>query len=96
LQALDSQEAGANGPRSGPRSRSGPDFGPADATQGFNLEGKLDGPVSKLQVLGFQTFEQVVTPFAVGSRAGAAGPRKLENGSGFFPVRYASASYPAH
>jgi hypothetical protein len=69
--------------------------------QGLNLERELYGPVSKLQILGFQPFEQVpiVTPVpsvGIGSRARSAGPRKLVNRSGFLPVRYADASYPTH
>jgi hypothetical protein len=62
--------------------------------QGLYLEHELYGPVSKLQILRFQSLEQV--PVEVRSPAGPAGPRKLENGSGFLPVRNASASYPTH
>jgi hypothetical protein len=78
--------------------RSGPDLEPANATQGLNLERKLNSPVSKLQVLGFQAFKHalVLTSFAINSWAGATGPRKLENGGRFLAVREASASYPAH
>jgi hypothetical protein len=55
----------------------------------LNLERKLYGPASKRQILGFQIFDQVsvVAPVAIGSRAGLAGPRKLEDGSGFLTVR---------
>jgi hypothetical protein len=60
--------------------------------QDLNLERKLDGLVAKFPVLGFQSLEQIpiVTPFSapgIRSRPGPAGPRKLENGSGFLVVR---------
>ena len=71
---------------------SGPFLGPATMTQDLNLERKLDGLVAKFPVLGFQSLEQIpiVTPFSapgIRSRPGPAGPRKLENGSGFLVVR---------
>jgi hypothetical protein len=64
----------------------------------LNLKRELYGPVSKLQILGFQTLKQVsvVAAVAVGSRDSLAGPRKLENQSGFFPISQVGASCCAH
>jgi hypothetical protein len=60
--------------------------------QDLDLERKLDRLVAKLPVLGFQSLDQIPidTPFStpgIRSRAGPAGPRKLENGSGFLAIR---------
>jgi hypothetical protein len=48
--------------------------------QGLNLERELYGPVSKFQILCFQSFDQVpalahFSTVGIGSRAGRAGPR---------------------
>jgi hypothetical protein len=79
---------------SGARSRRGPDLRPADTTQGLNLERELHGPASQRQIFGFQTFDQVSVVAFFDWPAGLAGPRKLDNGSGFFAVRY--ADYTTH
>jgi len=60
--------------------------------QNLNLKRELYGLVAKFPVLGFQSLEQtpVLTRFStarISSGAGPAGPRKLENGSGFLAVR---------
>jgi hypothetical protein len=60
--------------------------------QYLDLEGKLDHPVPKVPILGFQSLKQIpiVMPFSTpGTRpqAGLAGPCKVENGSGFPAVR---------
>jgi hypothetical protein len=67
----------------------------------LNLERELYCPVSKFQILCFQSFEQVpalahFSTVGIGSRAGRAGPRKLVNGSGFLLIKEASASYHTH
>jgi hypothetical protein len=74
--------------------------------QGLNLERELYCPVSKFQILCFQSFEQVpalahFSTVGIGSRAGRAGPSKLVNGSGFngsgfLLIKEASASYHTH
>jgi hypothetical protein len=71
---------------------SGPDLGSAKMAQGLNLERELYGPVSKFQILCFQSFDQVpalahFSTVGIGSRAGRPGPRKLVNGSGFLPIK---------
>jgi hypothetical protein len=82
--------------------RSGPDLRSANMmAQGLNLKRELYCPVSKFQILCFQSFEQVpalahFSAVGIGSRAGRAGPRKLVNGSGFLLVKEASASYHTH
>jgi hypothetical protein len=81
--------------------RSGSDLGSANTAQGLNLERELYCPVSKFQILCFQSFEQVpalahFSTVGIGSRAGRAGPRKLVNRSGFLLIKEASASYHTH
>jgi hypothetical protein len=71
---------------------SGPVLGFASVAQNLNLKRELYGPVAKFSVLGFQSLEQIpiVRPFStpgIRSLTGLAGPRKLENGSGFLAVR---------
>jgi hypothetical protein len=71
---------------------SGPDLGSADMAQDFNLERELCGPISKFQILCFQSFEQVpvlahFSTVGIGSRAGPAGPPKLVNGSRFLLIK---------
>jgi hypothetical protein len=69
--------------------------------QGLNLKRELYCPVSKFQILCFQSFEQVpalahFSAVGIGSRAGRAGPSKLVNRSGFLLIKDASASYHTH
>ena len=63
-----------------------------DPAQDLNLERELYGPVSKFQILCFQSFNQVpalahFSTVGIGSRAGRAGPSKLVNGSGFLLIK---------
>jgi hypothetical protein len=71
---------------------SGSDLGSANMAQDFNLERKLCGPISKFQILCFQSFEQVpaLAHFSTGridSWARPPGPPELVNGSGFLLIK---------
>jgi hypothetical protein len=70
----------------------GPVLGSAAMAQGLDLKRELYGLIAKFPVLGFQSLEQspVLAPFSttrIRSWASPAGPRKLENRSGFPAVR---------
>jgi hypothetical protein len=88
----DPEDARTNSPLFAHAMPSGPDLGSAKMAQGLNLERELYGPVSKFQILCFQSFDQVpalahFSTVGIGSRAGRAGPRKLVNRSGFLLIK---------
>jgi hypothetical protein len=57
--------------------------------QYLDLEGKLDHPVPKVPILGFQSLKQIpiVMPFSTPGTRPQASPCRVENGSGFPAVR---------
>jgi hypothetical protein len=88
----DPEDARTNSPLFAHAMPSGSDLGSAKMAQGLNLERELYGPVSKFQILCFQSFDQVpalahFSTVGIGSRAGRAGPRKLVNRSGFLLIK---------
>ncbi len=74
---------------------------PANMPQPLNLQRKLYGAISKLQVFRLQSFDQVcvrrpLSPGGICSQDRWLGPSKCEDRRGFLPTGQTGSVYAAH